>query len=496
MARVYQMSWDGKNRRWLKEYRGKKYSVSCRQLNAPETKEGSYQAANAWWINKKKELDDAARPTPRALLPLEDLAAGLIGKPDLSDPLDVISLLREQAAKGRLELERLKIKGKEIDAEDVTEDGMRREAIAWALRDLAQKLVNGEPLPAPLLNTLPPARVQQLETGRQAIRGEYATDADKTVSAHIDRWLAMRQAKVATGERAAKAEDNFRIHLNHFKDFIGGQADVASINAKVVEDYYLWCHQKVQQRHSDPAGKAGWSSVYAQKAYSIARQFIKHLGRIEAIDQLPRNLDSPDYRFENGLKAVKTWTVEEFKAALAAATGQTRLHLLLMANCGMTQKDVSDLRDDEVDWEKGRITRKRSKTAKHKDVPVVSYRLWPETFALLKQHRSGQERVLLTESGQPWVWQELVNGKKRGSDNFRSNFTHLQDKLKGFNKPPKLLRKTAATLLDSHPEYSRYSTLFLGHSPRSIADRHYIKPSQEQFDEAVLWLGRQLGQVE
>jgi hypothetical protein len=140
--------------------------------------------------------------------------------------------------------------------------------------------------------------------------------------------------------------------------------------------------------------------------------------------------------------------------------------------------------------------RKRSKTAKQKDVPVVNYLLWPGTFDLLKQHRSGQGRVLLTESGQPWVWQELVNGKKRGSDNFRSNFTHLQDTLKGFNKPPKLLRKTAATLLDSHSEYSRYSTLFLGHSPRSIADRHYVKSSQKQFDEAVLWLGRQLGQVQ
>jgi hypothetical protein len=60
----------------------------------------------------------------------------------------------------------------------------------------------------------------------------------------------------------------------------------------------------------------------------------------------------------------------------------------------------------------------------------------------------------------------------------------------------KLLRKTAASLLDSHPEFGRYSQLFLGHSPRTIADRHYIKPSQERFDAAVLWLGKQLGQVE
>jgi hypothetical protein len=36
---------------------------------------------------------------------------------------------------------------------------------------------------------------------------------------------------------------------------------------------------------------------------------------------------------------------------------------------------------------------------------------------------------------------------------------------------------------------------FLGHSPRTVADRHYVVPPQELLDEAVTWLGRQLGQV-
>jgi hypothetical protein len=39
------------------------------------------------------------------------------------------------------------------------------------------------------------------------------------------------------------------------------------------------------------------------------------------------------------------------------------LHLLLMANCGFTQQDVSDLSQDEVDWQLGTITRKRSKVS-------------------------------------------------------------------------------------------------------------------------------------
>ena len=74
MARVYQMSWVPARRGWMKEYRGKKYAVSCRQLNAPETKEGSYQAANAWWASKKAEIDRQNAPpapgTPQAVAAL------------------------------------------------------------------------------------------------------------------------------------------------------------------------------------------------------------------------------------------------------------------------------------------------------------------------------------------------------------------------------------------------------------------------------------------
>jgi hypothetical protein len=72
------------------------------------------------------------------------------------------------------------------------------------------------------------------------------------------------------------------------------------------------------------------------------------------------------------------------------------LGLLLMANCGMTQEDVSDLLDSEVDRTEGPITRKQSMTAAHESVPTVCYKLWPLTFYLLKHYRSGTERVLLT----------------------------------------------------------------------------------------------------
>ena len=51
-----------------------------------------------------------------------------------------------------------------------------------------------------------------------------------------------------------------------------------------------------------------------------------------------------------------------------------------MINCGMTQVDIADLQPKEVDWDRGRIRRKRSKTDDHEQVPTVDYALWPRTW--------------------------------------------------------------------------------------------------------------------
>jgi hypothetical protein len=160
------------------------------------------------------------------------------------------------------------------------------------------------------------------------------------------------------------------------------------------------------------------------------------------------------------------------------------------------KKKPKVLRDDEVDWHAGYITRRRSKTATRENAPTVCYRLWPVTFALLKKHRSRKERVLLTRQGQPFVRTHLnAAGKQVKADGIASNYVHLKKRLK-LNRPLKELRRLGATLLGKHKDYGRYSSFFLGHSPRTVADRHYVAPSQERFDEAVLWLGEQFGQLE
>ena len=163
-----------------------------------------------------------------------------------------------------------------------------------------------------------------------------------------------------------------------------------------------------------------------------------------------------------------------------------------MLNCGFYPVDIGTLKHSE--YKDGRITRKRSKTRNRSDkVPTVSYRLWKETDTLLTKYRSDHpELVLLNRNGTP-LWKEVEkNGKFCRISNIKCSFFRLQQKTE-ITKSLKHLRKTASTMLGSHPQYGRYAEYFLGEAPRSVTDTHYVKPSQDQFDKAVKWLGEQFG---
>jgi integrase len=430
MARVYNMTWIPARRGWMKEYRGRKHAISCRQLNAPETKEGSYQAANEWWAKKKAEIDGASLQRQTVQEHLAAAIERIVG----SDAINVA----------------------------------RMEAENDALRQLVTLMENRKQ-EAP----------GQLPQKIAAIADTVAVPDERTVSRHVERWVQTQQARVAAGQMAPDQADNLRIALCHFRDWFGAAAPVDGIDAGKFHDFYLWCLAK------------DWSNDYKKKVFATARTFIRFLWEND-VTPLPKNLDSKGFRFNAGNKVIVTWTPLEFRNMLKASPGQLKLHLLLMANCGMTQQDISDLEDEEVDWQEGRILRKRSKTSDKKSTPTVNYKLWPVTFELLRKYRSGTPTVLLTESGRPFVRKELVQGRLIKSDNIRSNFAHVRNRVK-FPKSLKLLRKTSATLLESHETYGRFTQHFLGHAPRTIAARHYAAPAQDLFDAAVDWLGQQYG---
>jgi integrase len=521
MPRKPEMSWDTSHgrRRWLKEYRGKKYSVSVAQLceqfgvQLPETKDGSYQQANAWWQAKKAELDAAATPAPRTPKPFEDVVGAMFGPDIFTDNSALMRLLfRSMLANAGLPDEVNDALRRVLDApipkdypfDQPAWDLLREVLRQVAVDDLLQRCVrDGEPLPDTLHENLAPSRLHQFMDGVNGMRGESTAPAERTVLALVDRWVKRQHDQAQAGRITPGRADNNRICLQHFRDFLGTATDIEHcIDAARLDAFYLYCRGKMQERLNDPRRKAGWSADYAKKVFDTARRFIRDLWELKWADvTLPRNIDSKGFRFNVGARAVRTWELEEFKTVLAAAQNwrQLPLHLLLMANCGYRHQDISDLEQCQVDWKRGRIIRARSKIDDQENAPIVNYKLWPRTFELLRHHRnpdhSPHARVLLTASGRPWVWEEMVEGsdgtrKLRSCNSINSNFAHVRKRI-GFNKPLAMIRKMGASLLEK--KHHRCVQEYLGEAPTSIKDKHYARPDQVVFDEAVSWLGEQLG---
>jgi len=243
------------------------------------------------------------------------------------------------------------------------------------------------------------------------------------------------------------------------------------------------------------AGK--WSRTSAGHYLTTVKSFVRWLWQNEAIPTLPRKMDGRSKRLTISKPApqIIVFTKDEIKVLLEKASDRTKLYTLLMLNCGMTQKDISDLLVAEVDWREGRIIRKRSKTADEKNVPTVNYKLWSKTYQLLKQERApdSKNRVLLNSNGSPILSEEITaDGKYKKNDNVKNAFDRLR-KAVGIDKSLKSLKKTSASLLGGNAKFRTIKGLFLGHAPRSMSDIHYVQVPKKLLDQAVAWLAREFG---
>jgi integrase len=447
-------------------YKGERYTVACSVLGVPATQEASREAANAWWQAKRAEVDAGIKPA-RTPAPGEDLAAAVNGGGDFF---------------GRL-VEFWRRNKPDADPHALAELDIRQ-VIANVVRQ-----VIAEGLPAELAGQLPPARVEQVESAVRAIHGERAADPERAIGHLIKEWLTVQEDSVALGDMTAARFSNVKIQMAHVAAYLGADADAGAIDAASVRGFYSHARGKMKAKLAGE--RKGWSAPYARELFSTFRRWVRWVAE-QGVIPLPPNIASRSFLFGDTAKKIKTWEVEDVRRVFGEASDRMRLFMLLMLNCGFTQMDVADLLDEEVEWNAGRITRKRSKTGDKESTPEVCYLLWPETFRLLKKFRSGEKRVLLTETGRTLLRQELRGGKLVRADLIASNYAKLQIRL-GFKKPLKQLRKTAASLLGENPQYGRFAQYFLGHAPQSISERHYVRPSQALFDEAVTWLGQQFG---
>ena len=312
---------------------------------------------------------------------------------------------------------------------------------------------------------------------------------DETLHAHVESFLRNKEEEVAAGELSAGRVYILRLHLAHFVDWLGFDTPVAEINGKMLSDYRLQLLRKVDADE--------WSRTTANGRLNSVKSLIRWLWQIEVIASLPRVMDgrSKALTISKPSPKIVVFTKQEISTLLSEASARTKLYILLMLNCGLTQKDIGDLDLSEVDWETGRIIRKRSKTKNHDNVPVVSYCLWHETLRLLKQERSVAQsgKVLLNENGGS-LWYDKVegDGTYKKNDNVKSAFDRLRRKTE-INKPLKSFKKTSATLIRGSKIYASLEGLFLGHAPHTMAQRHYAQEPQKLLDDAIAWLRTEYG---
>ncbi len=313
--------------------------------------------------------------------------------------------------------------------------------------------------------------------------------ANRTVQAQIEAWKTLLRNACQSGQMSEGRFDGYCRNIGKFATWIGPETAIDAIDEAKLEGFFNYLSIQI--------GAEKYSPGYAHTLMMTAKQFISRIAEMKLIP-LPANIRSRRFRFNHSAPVkIETFSVEEVQQILAACEGfseRTKLYILLMLNCGMYQNDIAELHRDEVNWSKGTVTRARSKT-RERNGPVVTYKLWPETFALLKKHRATEgELVLTTDEGNPLVRYWLEDGACRRYDVIHSAWTRLAGKL-GLRKVRlgmKHLRKTSASLLAKHPQFKFYANHFLADSPRTVADRHYVTPSDDEFFLALRWLRGQI----
>jgi integrase len=302
-----------------------------------------------------------------------------------------------------------------------------------------------------------------------------------TIGQAVADFVALKMSRHVLGDLSAMRVQTIGQHLRHFEKFAGVDTPITAITEDMVVGYRQAIVGDIQ------AGTYG--KVTAHDRWSCFKEWVRNLYQIPT----PRNLNSRDLSIRKPTQKVCPFTDDDVKTLLNITHDRFRLWVLLMLNCGMYSGDIAELKPCEVNWVEGIISRKRSKEKNQENAPIVSYKLWDTTFALLKKYGKQEgDRVFGNRYGSPLVERIFkASGKIKMQDSIYDIYRRLfPDKSR---KPLKALRKTGASTLATHPQYKWYADYYLGHSPKGMAEKHYIRPDDAEFFEALKWLGQKFG---
>ncbi|MDB4793004.1 hypothetical protein OAG75_00020 [bacterium] len=348
----------------------------------------------------------------------------------------------------------------------------------------------GIPLPGEVNTEFSAAR----NVVQTVIKNKKTEKAEHQTRELIKQWLVFRVSDVKAGDITAGAMNNQRMQLERFAEFCPNILTADGMK-------FLEFRATLQ---------AGELAKRTQRdTLTTVKGFLEWCADTAmVIDPIP-NLRKRGNSIKVPTKKVITiWKDEDIHDLFETVTDTKRLYYLLMLNTGAYESDLGtwtrlsvDDKGNEfetLDFKAKTITFKRHKEKDEPNVPTVTYRLWDETFELMQKHQSTHPELLLTTSVNTVLWKDELNektGRRKTKRMIGKQYRELRKKLKKENWGTlDDLRKTSISKFDEHEgEYARYSQHFAGHSPEGTTDRFYRKPSQTQFDKAVIWLGEQFG---
>jgi integrase len=323
---------------------------------------------------------------------------------------------------------------------------------------------------------------------REATKTVEVRCRDATVSDICEKYVQTLEARYNRKEISAQYVDHARYLLQDFVDHIGQRATFASISELDIEDYRnhtlnLPISQYTLRRISQATARDRLKTVRALFRWSW---------KMHIIENLPRNSDDVAKIANAAQPEVLTYTLEELGTLWDNASNRTRCYMALALNCGYGQKDISELRMGEINWQGKYIERDRSKTgirARHK--------LWAITLQLLKENcnvkAKADERVFTNKNGLPLARTKIVDGRLKKSNAISNAFFRVRQKT-GINEGRSFysLRKTGASLIEQIDP--AVTEMYLSHAENGMK-KVYTRRDWTRLGKALTVMEERLKQV-
>lgn len=492
------MTWESSGLgRWVKKYRKKRHRVGVKQLQKlyPDlvktlSRAGTRAAANQWWTDKQRDLRMSETSDGmvilRILLEEQEAAlhqASIVGdstlvnvveqrvrtlrdRIDAGDPIDGISLDHHaDEAYGAVVID------KQASPSNIEQSKRDLRDMLWRRSTMLDAVL---PVSTPTIVVTSSSR--SLKSAVDLFLDQKRRDANRKP---VDGMKPLSIGRFTV----------MKAHLDDFLKTVGHGVSIEQANhAQTLTSYHASLLNRLE------SGEIG-STYTARDRMTTVKQFFRWCYEEQITDAEPRNIRSRKLQIQLEDSETVVFDLPEFRTILDASPDRTKLFLLLVANCGLRQSDISDLRMRELDGD--RLAHARVKTRKTKP-PVVNYKLWPETYQLLSAYLDGTDRtdndhVFLNDNGTSLKSAQFVNGGERYIDNIRSSYWRVLDKLdvpKEKRKPLGAVRATSADLLKKFGK--EVQTLFLGNKPTDVTGRHYTATYNDyRLDEPLEWLREQ-----